>query len=207
LFKTFIGPLSANAQLLEIGCGTGIWTEVLARLPCAVTSMDLSEDLLGIARRKSYAHPVHFICGDVEHLSFPDHTWDVVCGLSVLHHLDLKAALREIYRVLKPGGRFLFSEPNMLNPQILIQKNIPWIKRWAGDTPDETAFFRWPLVKNLRAVGFEAVRVEPFDFLHPQVPAFLTQTADRIGQVLEKIPVFREIAGSLWIQGRRPLNR
>ena len=33
----------------------------------------------------------------------------------------------------------------MLNPQIAIQKNIPWVKRKLGDSPDETAFFRWPL--------------------------------------------------------------
>ena len=58
---------------------------------------------------------------------------------------EIEEALRDIYRVLKPGGTIYFTEPNMLNPQIAMQKNIPWIKRKLGDSPDETAFFRWPL--------------------------------------------------------------
>ena len=78
-------------------------------------------------------------------LSYSERVFDSVVGSSVLHHLEIKEALRDIYRVLKPGGTIYFTEPNMLNPQIAIQKNIPWIKRKLGDSPDETAFFRWSL--------------------------------------------------------------
>jgi hypothetical protein len=41
---------------------------------------------------------------------------------------------------LKSGGTIYFTEPNMLNPQIAIQKNVSWVKRKLGDSPDETAF-------------------------------------------------------------------
>ncbi len=78
-------------------------------------------------------------------LSYDDAVFDSVVGSSVLHHLEIEKALRDIYRVLKPTGTIYFTEPNMLNPQIAVQKNIPWIKRKLGDSPDETAFFRWPL--------------------------------------------------------------
>ena len=50
----------------------------------------------------------------------------------------------------------------MLNPQIAIQKNIPWIKRKLGDSPDETAFFRWPLRRLLEQTGYRDVRIDPF---------------------------------------------
>ena len=92
-----------------------------------------------------------------------------------------KRRLREIYRVLKPGGTIYFTEPNMLNPQIAIQKNIPWIKRKLGDSPDETAFFRWPLRRLLERTGYRDVRIDPFDFLHPKTPVALIDRLTRSG--------------------------
>jgi hypothetical protein len=62
------------------------------------------------------------------------------------------------------------SAPNMLNPQIAIQKNVSWVKRKLGDSPDETAFFHWPLQRLLERTGFRDVRIDPFDFLHPKTP-------------------------------------
>ena len=71
--------------------------------------------------------------------------FDAVVGSSVLHHLDVAQALRECFRVLKPEGVICFTEPNMLNPQIALQKNISFLKKRLGDSPDETTFFRWQI--------------------------------------------------------------
>ena len=109
-------------------------------------------------------------------------------------------ALREIYRVLKPGGTISFTEPNMLNPQIAIQKNVPWVKRKLGDSPDETAFFRWPLRRLLKQVGYREVRIDPFDFLHPKTPVPLIDRLNSLGRLLENVPVISEFAGSLYIR-------
>ncbi len=126
-------------------------------------------------------------------LSYPDAVFDSVVGSSVLHHLEIEEALREIYRVLKPGGTIYFTEPNMLNPQIAIQKNVPWVKRKLGDSPDETAFFRWPLRRLLEETGYRDVRIDPFDFLHPKTPVALIDRRERVG------PVSRERACHLGI--------
>jgi ubiquinone/menaquinone biosynthesis C-methylase UbiE len=194
--------LGKDATLLELGCGTGTWTVFLKRLAFRITSVDISEDLLKVAREK--APGVEFLAGDIEHLPFPKDHFHVVCGLSVLHHLDSTKALAEIYRVLKPGGRIWFSEPNMLNPQIFLQKNIPLLKRWAGDTPDETAFVRWPLKRQLKRAGFTSIMVRPFDFLHPLIPSAGTELFDRVGRWLERVPGVREIAGSLLVHAEKP---
>lgn len=97
----------------------------------------------------------------------------------------------------------VFAEPNMLNPQILIQKNVPFIKRWLGDSPDETAVVRWRMKKLLKLTGFTDVKVFPYDFLHPAVPGFCIPTASFIGKVVEKIPVLKEIAGSVIIYAKK----
>jgi hypothetical protein len=88
----------------------------------------------------------------------------------------------------------------MLNPQIAIQKNVPWVKRKLGDSPDETAFFRWPLRHLLEVMGYREVRIDPFDFLHPKTPRPLVNRLNSVGRFLENVPVISEFAGSLYIR-------
>ena len=133
-------------------------------------------------------------------LTYSDAAFDSVVGSSILHHLEIEPALREIRRVLKPGGTIYFTEPNMLNPQIAVQKNIPWIKRKLGDSPDETAFFRWPLRRLLERTGYRDIRIDPFDFLHPKTPIPLINRVNQFGRFFEKMPVISEFAGSLYIR-------
>src|SRR6185369_13322320 len=125
-------------NILEIGCGTGLFTrKFFAATKANITAIDISQDLLDEA--KQLLPEANFKLDNAMKLSFADESFDVVFGSSVLHHLEFDSSLKEIYRVLKKGGRMIFAEPNMLNPQIFSQKNIPFIKKWLGDSPDETA--------------------------------------------------------------------
>jgi len=192
---------------LELGCGTGMLTQfVLERLPgFHLVGSDLSSKAVRIAaaRCAAYAH-ARFCVADVTSMACEPAVFDAVIGNAVLHHLPVDGALREIFRVLKPGGVLVLFEPNMLNPQVAIEKNVRFIGRWLQNTEDETAFFRWPLTRVLRRAGFNRVSVQPFDFLHPIVPASLMGAVDAAGRVLEKIPAVREIAGSLLIRAGKP---
>ena len=98
----------------------------------------------------------------------------------------------------------MFTEPNMLNPQIAIQKNVPFIKKLVGDSPDETAFFRWSLKNKFSQNGFTEVVVENFDFLHPATPKFMLSYASSLCAKMERIPIIKEISGSLVIKSVRP---
>jgi SAM-dependent methyltransferase len=191
--------LAPGAEVLELGCGTGYFTRELIDSGAEITAIDISPDLLDVARKEIKAPNVVFTLDNAYRMSFPDHRFDNVIGSSVLHHLDIRKALSEIYRVLKPGGALAFTEPNMMNPQIALQKNIPSIKRRMGDSPDETAFFSWQIKRLLRQAGFTSIRVVPFDFLHPAVPPALIRTVSGLGNLAEKIPLIRGIAGSLYI--------
>ena len=106
--------------------------------------------------------------------------------------------------MLKNGGILSFAEPNMLNPQIAIQKNIPWVKRRLGDSPDETAFVRWKLLRLLEEAGFGDVYIRPFDWLHPLTPRPLIPIVKTIERAVEAIPLLREFSGSLYIKAKKP---
>src|SRR5438045_210396 len=150
---------------------------------------DVSPELLEIAKANCSAPNVRYEIQNAYELSCPDAAFDSVVGSSVLHHLEIEEAIREIYRVLKPSGTIYFTEPNMLNPQIAIQKNVPWVKRKLGDSPDETAFFRRPLRRLLEVTGFRDVRINSFDFLHSKTPTALISGVSAVGRFLESVPV------------------
>lgn len=192
--------LGPGMSVLEMGCGAGYFTGELAQSGADVVAIDVSPELLEIAKANCSEPNVRYEIQNACKLSYPDAVFDSVVGSSVLHHLEIEAALREIYRVLRLGGSVYFTEPNMLNPQIAIQKNVPWIKRKLGDSPDETAFFRWPLRRVLEQTGYRDIRIDPFDFLHPKTPVPLIDRLSALGRFLENVPVVSEFAGSLYIR-------
>jgi SAM-dependent methyltransferase len=192
--------LTPLMHVLKLGCGTAYFTRELAHTGATITAIDISPELLDAARQECQARNVKFEIQNASALDYPDKAFDAAVGSSVLHHLAIERALGELYRVLQPGGIIRFTEPNMLNPQIAIQKNVPAVKRRLGDSPDETAFFRWPLARLLRHAGFRQIQIAPFDFLHPRVPTMMIGAVQSTGHFLEKLPFVREIAGSLYIR-------
>jgi 2-polyprenyl-3-methyl-5-hydroxy-6-metoxy-1,4-benzoquinol methylase len=200
-----LGHIQSGMKVLEYGCGTGLFSRQLGASGASLVSIDLSPDLIVEAKKEPVPN-VTYLVGDIEALDFPTGSFDAVVGSSVLHHVDFVKALTEAFRVLKSGGRVAFAEPNMLNPQIALQKNVPFIKRRMGDSPDETAFFRWTIRRTLQKIGFTDVVVKPHDFLHPAIPASLIPFVKRCGNLLEATPLVREIAGSLLFAGTKPTS-
>ena len=197
MLTEFIKP---DSSLLELGCGTGYFTKEIAKTKAKIVAIDISPELITIAKENVTSPNVSFCIENAYNMSFEDNQFDFIIGSSVLHHLDINQAISEMYRVLKKNGMIAFTEPNMMNPQIALQKNIPYLKRKSGDSPDETAFFRWKLFRLLKKQGFKTIEIKPFDFLHPAVPPKLIKTVSLTGLFFEKIPVFKEIAGSIYIK-------
>lgn len=200
-----LGPFR-EARVLEVGCGTGALTlPLLERLPgLRLRACDISSRALEVASRRCAAFAnASFEMADLVHAPFPAAEFDVVIGNSVLHHMPLRESLNAIHRALRPGGRIIFFEPNMLNPQVALERHVRWIGRLLDTTPGETAFIRHRLRKDLVEAGFREVHIEPFDFLHPAIPGAFAPLAEVVGRCIERIPLVREIAGSLVIQATR----
>ncbi|MBN1913402.1 MAG: methyltransferase domain-containing protein [Candidatus Omnitrophica bacterium] len=192
---------SSGLKVLEAGCGTGEYTKSLSEYRMKLFSSDISYNMLKNAVKKNIGRKGIFLVSDIERMPFFDNTFDAVIGNSVLHHVNARKAMAEVFRVLKKGGKFVFSEPNMVNPHIFLQKKIGFIRQLSGDSPLETAFLRWQIKGVIEEAGFSFFQVEPFDFLHPYTPDMLTGITEKLGRLLERLFFIREIAGSLLIRG------
>jgi ubiquinone/menaquinone biosynthesis C-methylase UbiE len=99
------------SSVIELACGTGRVTEQLYKtLPKDVEfwATDLSNDMLAIARRKLSDTDIKFQIEDIASLSYPDHSFDlVICQFGMMFLPDKQKGFDEVYRVLKPGGRFV----------------------------------------------------------------------------------------------------
>ncbi|MBX3004117.1 MAG: methyltransferase domain-containing protein [Anaerolineales bacterium] len=191
--------LGRGQHALELGCGTGMFTQVFAQSGAKITANDISPELIELARAKN--PDVEFICARFEDIA-ESTQYDAIIGSSVLHHLEVDDSLAKSFRLLKPGGRLAFAEPNMLNPQIFAERTF-LRKALAYVSPDETAFVRWPLAAQLRKHGFTAIKITPFDWLHPAIPAALIGTTEAIGGLFEVLPLIREFSGSLLISAEK----
>jgi ubiquinone/menaquinone biosynthesis C-methylase UbiE len=144
--------LPPGGKFLEIGCGRGAGACMLLRefLPEAVHAMDLDEDMINRARHyvsEVQRQQVHLYVGDTLFLPYQDAAVDAVFGFGVLHHLpDWRAGVREIARVLKPGGVYFLEEfypPFYLN--FLVRRLVTH--------PEEDRFYSPDLWQTLAATG------------------------------------------------------
>lgn len=191
-----------SSRVLEIGCGTGLFTAMFADSGARIVAVDISPELLAKARLRNLpANQVTFLEKRFEDCEV-DGPFDAVIGSSVLHHLDIDKAIEKIKALVKPGGRIGFAEPNILNPQVFLERRFHYLPIFSYTSPDETAFVRWKLAAKLCRAGFRDITVEPFDWLHPFTPKPLIGAVRTIGTLFEAIPGVREFSGSVAISAQ-----
>ena len=107
--------LQPGARVADLGCGSGTFTALLARAGYDCVGLDISAKLIAVGRRK---YPdIEFLEGDIEQLPFPDASFDGVLLSGVVHHFpDPSRCAAEVFRVLRPQGRFVAFDPNRMNP-------------------------------------------------------------------------------------------
>src|SRR6266571_3113542 len=95
-------------EILEIGCGTGKFSRLLAQRAERVLAIDLSPQMIRLAQERSKLYPnIDFVRSDVMTYKFPDNQFDCIATLTTLHHLTTETILRKIRKALKPGGIFV----------------------------------------------------------------------------------------------------
>ena len=95
-------------NVLEIGCGTGEFSRLLARRAEKVLALDLSPQMICLARERSKLYPnIDFIEGDIMTYQLPNDHFDCVASLTTLHHLPMTGILIKIKQALGRGGTFI----------------------------------------------------------------------------------------------------
>jgi ubiquinone/menaquinone biosynthesis C-methylase UbiE len=148
-----LSRLPAGARVADLGCGSGVFSDVLQRRGYACTGVDLSPKLIAIARSKFPA--LEFIEGDVERLPFSDASFDGVLLSGLVHHLpDPSACAAELFRILKPGGTFMAFDPNRMNPfMYLYRDRSSPLYSPVGATPNERPVMAHEIAAAFRQVG------------------------------------------------------
>lgn len=123
--------------VLDLGCGTAFYYPLLAKHAKQLIGVDVSRKMLGAAKAflddRQLSH-CHLIQGSAMHLPFPDQSFDVVHCWDFLHHVEkVSETIQEISRVLKPNGRLIAVEPNLVNPSITwyhLRRRSEWRLFW-----------------------------------------------------------------------------
>jgi SAM-dependent methyltransferase len=129
LEATVRAHLNPQSQVLDLGCGRGGVVELFWRDVRLAAGLD--PDAPSLAEHRAPGMPV--ICGRGEHLPFAAQSFDLIVCLWVLEHLESpEVVLREVRRVLRPGGHFVFLTPNLRNPLLFLNrvaKALPQLQR------------------------------------------------------------------------------
>jgi ubiquinone/menaquinone biosynthesis C-methylase UbiE len=110
-----LSVLAPHTRVVDLGCGSGTFTHLLQRAGYDCVGLDISGKLLDVGHRK---HPgIQFLQGDIERLPFADASFDGVLLSGVVHHFpDASRCAAEVFRILRPQGRFVAFDPNRMNP-------------------------------------------------------------------------------------------
>ena len=134
---------------VDLACGTGSVSVLLAKQGLRVIGVDMSEEMLTVAQQKSdgMVNPPRFVCQKLQNLALPRGVDLAVCALDSLDYItdpeDCAEAIRRVYRALNPGGIFIFdvNTPEKLRAmdgQVFLDEDDDVYCVWRGEFDEET---------------------------------------------------------------------
>lgn len=126
--------IKKGMKILDVGCGTGNFSVKLANMGCKVTGIDISNEMLNVAKKKSNEQnlDIEFFNMDINDLKFEDNSFDVAFSMTAFEFIeDAKKALEELFRVVKKDGQILIG---------VIAGNSSWSELYKSEPFKETVF-------------------------------------------------------------------
>jgi SAM-dependent methyltransferase len=228
LLTQLLPPLP-GLRILDAGCGGGEYVRALARLGADAHGLELGDEKLATARRLPAELAARIREGDIERAPFESQSFDVLLANEMLEHVpDDAAALREMWRLLRPGGRLVLLSPNRLHPFEThgvfalasgrrishAVPGVPWIplplgrrvlRYWARN------YWPWELRRLVREAGFRTLRTgylwQTFENISGRQPGFVAALRPLLrgaSAILERAPVARVLGASQWLLAVKP---
>jgi SAM-dependent methyltransferase len=196
--------ISPPDRVMEVGCGMGRYTLMLAERGIDITGMDLSPVLLD--RLRAFADgqaDMPLYSADV--LDPPAelrHQFDAVIGFFTLHHLhDLGGCFSSMTQLLREGGRVAFLEPNALNPLYYLQIALTPRMTWRGDG-GVARMLTHVVLGAMRKAGLVDLRVRRFGFFPPFIAN--RRLGGSVESYLERFPLWRPFLPFQLFGGAQP---
>jgi ubiquinone/menaquinone biosynthesis C-methylase UbiE len=185
--------------VLDLACGEGYNTRILARKGAKVTGVDFSEKLIELARRQEAKEKLgicYYVLDATDLKEFPNNHFDLVtCFMSLQDIEDYEKAISEVARVLKNLGRFVFSVPHPCFETIIVDgKRTSTPKRYFGAVKYPVQWKMERLAKPFRTTSFHRTLTDYFDALYKSklfVSRLVEPRPTRNG--LQKYPPLREV--------------
>jgi ubiquinone/menaquinone biosynthesis C-methylase UbiE len=159
LIRNFLEGRDTRGYVLDIGASTAGESEVLFHLGFNMVATDINEIALSYSKARSRIYrneEMQYYAADAHNLPFASETFDAIIAFEVLHHMeDVELALAELFRVLRPGGRFFTYEPYAYNPY----RRVAELRDYLRGTI-EKSFSERGLIRHLERTGFVVESVQ-----------------------------------------------
>ncbi|MBP8195714.1 MAG: class I SAM-dependent methyltransferase [Deltaproteobacteria bacterium] len=198
--------MNSETRLLEAGCGTGLILNRLRPHAKVAVGVDLSSGML----RRAVSRSLQVVQGSVNELPFADATFDVVCSFKVLAHVEqIDLAMRELSRVLRPGGYLLAEFYNTLSLRYLI-KRLKRPTAISHEVNDEAVYTRYDSLPQIRSYLPSDVQIQTVHGIRVVTPFSQAHRWPVIGPALRMVerhaavlPGIRRFGGFLLVVARK----
>ena len=196
----FILEHCPRGRVLDVGCGTGVLASRLLELGYEVVGIDPSEGMLRVLRRR--APEARAVQGSGTDLPFEDGEFDTAVSVATMHHIAgpaaVRSTLREMARVVRPGGSVVVWDHNPANPYWpLLMRRVP------QDRGDERLVALDELIEGLSSAGAEPELVLRLGLVPDFTPPRLLGAARVVERAIERTPGLRRLCAHNVVLARR----